>query len=263
VSSGPEATGCKPIHFIFGFYSGMAVFWNYPLMDRFLQLFLPLFYVGLWVEGRHLISLIRANLSAPPARAERILAGVLALGLLTVIAFAAEQYIRGYRQQLPVMAARRASLSIEKLEIYNWIRSNTAPSARFIAYEDVSLYLYTARLAVRPIAFSTQAFYTKDQAILQRDLDHLLDTPRAIGARYWVASADDFDLETGLPFIQKRVKELEESLPLVFRSRNGKVRLYDLCGRLSAPECTDTSVAAQPSLTEQPAVVVQQGPDGG
>ena len=36
----------KPIHFIFVFYLAVVLLWNYPIMDRFLLLFLPLLHHG-------------------------------------------------------------------------------------------------------------------------------------------------------------------------------------------------------------------------
>ena len=97
------------------------------------------------------------------------------------------------------------------------------------------LSLYTDRAAMRPIAFSTEAFYRKDENVLRRDLAHITDTARAIGARYWVMTDSDFGLETGTPLIDKRVAELKSVLPVMFRSSRDRVRVYDL-GCVQAPE---------------------------
>ena len=253
-----------PIHFILFFYTPIVLLWNYSLMDRFLQLFLPLFYAGLWVEGRHLFSMLRKTLAAGQPAGEKILAGVMAVGVVALALTAADYYIRRSRPAFPALIARRAALLEEKKEIYAWIRDHTDPGARFIAYEDASLFLYTGRQAARPIAFSTEAFYMKDEAVLNRDLDHILDVARSIGARYWVASADDFDLETGLPLIEKRVANLKSGLPVLFRSRNGKVRLYDLscaiepqnvaCRTALNPLGTGGGTATPGSRSPQPAL---------
>ncbi|MBI3697298.1 MAG: hypothetical protein HY238_20985 [Acidobacteria bacterium] len=218
----------KPIHFIFLFYTGLTLLWNYPLMDRFLMLFLPLFYAGLWVEGRHFAALLRANLRPSRPLAEKALAAMLGVVAGAGLLRAAGHYLRGYRPQLFTMVARRTALGAEKQQAYEWIRGHTGPGVRFVAYEDVSLYLYTGRQAMRPIAFSTEAFYKKDEKALERDLDHITDVARHIGARYWVMAEDDFHMETGLPLIEKRLGEWKTRLPAVFRSSGNKVAIYDL-----------------------------------
>ena len=218
----------KPIHFIFPFYAPIVLTWNYTLMDRFLLLFLPLFYAGLWIEGRHFASMLLTSFRQRGPASQKILAGVLAIGLAVLGIWGVNYYLRGARGRIRVVAARRAALAAEKGQLYDWIRRNTDPGARFIAYEDASLYLYTARQAARPIAFSTEAFYKRDEGVLGRDLTHITDTARHIRARYWVASEDDFHLETGLPMIETRMSRLKSVLPVVFRSRGGKVELLDL-----------------------------------
>jgi hypothetical protein len=98
------------------------------------------------------------------------------------------------------------------------------------------LYLHTNRQALRPIIFSTQAFYKKDDQVLRRDLAHITDVARHIGARYWLASDDDFQLETGLPLIEKRMAEIKAVLPVVFHSRTSKVQVLDLSCLLHAEQ---------------------------
>jgi hypothetical protein len=216
--------GWRPIHFCFALYSVATWFWNYALMDRFLLPFLPLLYQGLWAESRHLMGALRR----PRTRADRVVAGVLLVGLLAVATKTVRHYATGFRSQLHEMAARRAALGSEKNEAYSWIRARTPPSTRFVAYEDASLYLHTGRQAVRPIVFSTEAFYRKDEAVLARDLDRILEAGRAIQARYWLMAADDFRLETGRPRIDERIARLQATLLPVFQSSGGRVRIYQM-----------------------------------
>jgi len=218
----------KPIHFLLVFYPAAAVLWNYALVDRFLMLFVPLFYAGLWVEGRYVVSLVADQFRPGRPLAGRILAGMLSAGLLAVAVASARHYATGVRPQLQGLAERRAALAGEKAELHDWIRRETGPEVRFIAYEDASLYLYTGRQSMRPIAFSTEAFYKRDEKVLERDLDRITDVARHIGARYWVAAADDFHLETGRPLIDRRIAELKSRMPVVFESSGGRVKLYDL-----------------------------------
>jgi hypothetical protein len=217
--------GFQPIHFVFVANAAMVLLWNYALMDRLLMLFLPLFYAGLWTEVRHLAGLIAENLRPARQWAEKALAGALALSLAALAALAARHYVVGYRPGLLRPALRSSELAREKAEAYAWISRNTPPQARFVAYQDVILYLHTGRQAMRPIVFSTEAFYSRSEKILQREMDHFDDVARHIGARYWLAAEDDFKMETGLDLIEHRVKLRKALLPVVFKSQNNKVQV--------------------------------------
>jgi len=122
----------------------------------------------------------------------------------------------------------RGSLLREKREAYSWLRTNTPPGSRAIAYEDVILYLYSGRQALRPIAFSPAALY--DPSLLEHDVACLTSGARAIGANYWVMSDDDFGIEwtEATATAIGRENQLGDSLPELFRSSSGHVRVYGL-----------------------------------
>jgi len=219
--------GWSSIHFVFPLYAALTLIWNYTLMDRFLLLFVPMFYAGLATEVRHLGAMLAENLRSQRSTGEKILAGVLGLALVALGGLAVRHYGRGLRK--PAALNQGAAVAGEKQEAYRWIRDNTNPRDRFIAYEDASLYLFTDRQAIRPIVFSTEAFFQQDERVLRRDLAHFTDVAQQVRARYWLAAEDDFHLETGLPLIQEKVSQLRAILPAVFRSNQSKVQIYDLC----------------------------------
>jgi hypothetical protein len=126
------------------------------------------------------------------------------------------------------MQRRREALAEEKSEAYRWIREHTARDDRFIAYEDENLYLHTGRQALRPLAVSTASFYRQNKTILDRELEHLADTARVVGARYWLVAPDDFHLESGDEFLQKATSGLLDQAPAVFATPGGRVRIYDI-----------------------------------
>jgi hypothetical protein len=224
--------GLQPVHFVFALYSAATWLWNYPLMDRFLFTFLPLLYSGLLVEAGHVAGMLR---QAWRKTAEKVLAVGLGLLLLGVGALALRQYAAGFRSQLDAMARQRVASLREKCEAYQWVRDFAGPAARLLAYEDASLYLHTGRQAVRPMNFSTEAFYLKDEGALERDLHRIPDVIQGSGARYWVVADDDFSLETGRSLIDRRVAELQSGLPVLFQSSGGRVRILDV-GRLRRHE---------------------------
>ncbi len=240
---------------VLGFYAAVVLVWNYTLMDRFFAWALPLLLAGAWFEISRLARTTRELFRPGAAGGERAVAAVM------MALFAAAGLYGGYRylwvtpRALAASLAERRALGAEKLQAYDWIRGHAAPSDRFIASEDASLYLYTGRQALRPMAFSTAAFYLQSRPILRQDLARLADTPRQIGARYWLAAADDYHLESAEEFIQKRSGELLAATPEVFRSPAGGVRIYDLgpdaaalaTGSLEARRLEDGAAAANRS----------------
>jgi hypothetical protein len=221
----------KPIHFILPFYAALILLWNYPLMDRFLLWLLPLFYAGVWLEGKHLLLMIRTVFRSARGPAEKLFAGALSLGLLALAGTAAWDYWDGFRPELRAMGARRAAMLGEKIQVYNWLRQNTDPQTRVVTSEDATLYLYAGQQAIRPIQFSVEWYYTKDVRVLERDLAHFTDTARRVGARFWVVASDDdimMSLGKHQGLMDARMAELKSVLPMVFHSRENKVQVYDL-----------------------------------
>ena len=240
----------KPVHFMFVFYTAMILPWDYPMMGRFLMLFLPLFLAGLWIEGKHFLEMLALGSRSGRSLTERILAGTLWLALAALAVTAVWNYGDGLRPQLAGISARRGALLPEKKEAYDWIREHTDPQTTVVAYEDEALYLYTGRQSVRPIEFSTESYYRHDTARAQRDLDHITDAAWHVRARYWMIAGDDYGLErmVPLPMIDARMAQLRSALPVVFRSRQGNVQIYDLACLLEPqkPECLAVAPALFP-----------------
>lgn len=219
----------KPLHFVFGFYSGILLLWNYTVMDRFLLLFVPLFCLGLWVEGKHLAGLLGSALRAG-RMGERVSAGVVSAGLAALAATAVWNTLQFYRPN-PAAEQQAARLRQDKAQAYNWIRENALREDRIVAYEDGRVYLYTGRQTVMPIAFSSEYSYTHDSRVLERDLTRMADTATAVQAHYWLTSLDDFildDDEEAQPAMRAREAQLMSGLPEMFRSPDGWVRLHDI-----------------------------------
>ena len=231
----------KPLHFIFAFNAAMILPWNYPLMGRFLLLFLPLFYAGLWVEGKRFFGTLGKSVRSGHAGAERILAAAMGLGIIGLGAIAARNYFDGVREQLTLIRQSRGVMLGEKKEAYDWIRRNTRAEDSIVAYEDAALYLYTGRQSVRPIAFSTESMYREDGVSVKRDLEHITDAARHIRARYWVMAADDYQQENLKPagLLDERIAELKSVLPVVFRGQEGRVEIRELTclNEPQRPEC--------------------------
>ena len=126
------------------------------------------------------------------------------------------------------IASDRSNLLADKREAYQWLSCCTSHDDVVIAYEDASLYLYSDRQSMRPMAFPTSVLI--DPAYFQESLTHMTDVAHVIGARYWLIADDDFDLEweTAASLGRVREMEFEQRLPVVFQSRNGHIRIYKI-----------------------------------
>jgi hypothetical protein len=218
-------TGWQPVHFSLAFYIVPLLFWSYPIAERCLLPFLPLFMAGIWIEWKRVALRVRDSFTCPHLRAERWPATVLALALLIFsagIGLAQERNSGVISRQ----STARASLLLEKHEAYSWLRANTPPGSRAVAYEDVSLFLFSGRQALRPITFSSAALY--DPSLLGNDVSCLTSGAEGIRASYWVMSDDDFSIEwtEATSAALARESQLGDSLPELFRSGSGRVRVY-------------------------------------
>ncbi|MFZ0522951.1 MAG: hypothetical protein WAL95_18125 [Candidatus Acidiferrales bacterium] len=220
-------TGWQAIHFSLGFYVVPLLLWPYPIADRGLLPFLPLFAAGLCIDLKRLAVLIRESLERSQPRTQRWIAASLTIalaGFAAGIGWAQE----GNSRLISRQSQARGRLLSEKHEAYSWLRANTLPSSKVVAYEDVSLFLFSGRQALRPIAFSPAAFY--DPSLLQGEISCLTVSARTIHAEYWLVSDDDFSMEwTGATSAGlAREGQLGNGLPEVFRSSSGHVRVYAL-----------------------------------
>ena len=219
--------GWKPIHFALPFYCVIVLAWPYPLMGRFLLPFLPLFLAGLWTELRRLAAMLRSSLRPAMPPSERCVAGVLAVLAVFLLLFAGWKILIKGRNELLSLDADRGKALQEQLQAYQWIRENTAPRDRIVAYEDPLLYLYTGREAARPATISPAFVYLGRDQGLAEDAAHMGDTAHSIGARFWMFTDSDFTMEGHTAVITNRLAEIESILPLVFHSNRDTVQIYD------------------------------------
>jgi 4-amino-4-deoxy-L-arabinose transferase-like glycosyltransferase len=220
----------KPIHFIMAFNTALMLVWNWPIADRYNLAFVPLFYMGLWLEGEHLLHLLLVSWRQKRPTGEKVLAGVMLTGVLALSAVVLWNYVYGFRPKLSGLAGQRSLIGLQKAQAYDWIRRNTDPGVTIMTYDDASLYLYTGRTAMPPLAFSTEYYYTGNKRVLERDLARMTDAARAVEARYWLVSDDDVpsQVEDAQPLIRHRIESLLSQMPEVFHSGSGQVRLYDI-----------------------------------
>jgi 4-amino-4-deoxy-L-arabinose transferase-like glycosyltransferase len=220
-------TGWQPVHFSLGFYVVPLLFWSYPIAQRCLIPFLPLFAAGLWADWKDTAKRMWESFHSSRSGTERRTAALLSL---VIIVFAAGICLAQKRNSSAIShkSQERGSLLSEKYEAYSWLRANTPLDSKVIAYEDVSLFLFSGRQALRPVTFSSAALY--EPSLLENEFSCLTTSARAIHADYWVMSDDDFSVEwtDAAAGGVARESQLRNSLPELFRSSSDHVRVYGL-----------------------------------
>jgi hypothetical protein len=219
--------GWQPIHFAFLFYSALMVAWYGSIMQRAMLLFLPLFYVGLITEAKYIATRVWLELRQDgwTRRAPAAFMGLI-LGGVSLLAF--NYYFSGDRPNLLSQVEGRTALAAGMAELHAWIEQHTRSDTRFVSHGDVLLYLHTGRQAMRPLVLYDTANWPGQEVRTERQLDHLTDTARAIGARYWVMFRHKIWADRGPEAAVRHVEKWQSVLPEAFRSKSGDIEVFEL-----------------------------------
>ncbi len=229
---GLRRAGLKAIHGLALVYLAMVLPWPFP-PERFLVPVLPLLVGGMVLVFREALRRAALALRGNQPLVERAGAFGLGAALLVLAAVVAANCAYFAPASLAKLMSEQRTALVGKRKAYAWIAGNTPPEARFIAYDDVLLYLYTGRQAIRPIAPSTASAYDNDLGIARLDAAHLGDVAREVDAAYWLVTPTDFSKEMGQdPVILARAQnQLLAGLPVVLSADSGRIRIYDLKGK--------------------------------
>ena len=222
-----RSSGWDPVPLIFAFYLLMIVPWPWT-PERFLLVFLPMFFGGLWIEGRRLAALALRYLKRGAGGA-RAIAVILAACVAIAAAATSVNDLYSIPASQHKLGSEHAKILGDERGAYAWIRQHTATNSRVIAYEDGLAYLYTGRPSIQPLATLPQSFFQHDPRFARQDAAHLDDVAAHIGASYWLASPYDSNFEDPGKFgiVQERQQQLLADAPIVYRSPDGYVVLYD------------------------------------
>jgi hypothetical protein len=220
----------RAIHVVLILYAIPLLLWNYPVMERFLLPFLPLFIAGVWLGGKTLVQRVTAELlPRQDTNSSRQTGSAIFLGLaLAAIAYSAGRSYWRDTAMIREMSAARRQTSSDVREAYAWLEFNTPTDTKVAAYEDAAVYLYANRQAIRPVIFSPSGINQPQH--LEAELNCLTAMAEATGATYWLMADDDFGFEWEMAVNRGRrhEAEFESAWPQVFRSADGRVRLYRL-----------------------------------
>jgi hypothetical protein len=201
-------------------------------MSRFLIPFLPLFVAGAWLEGKSVCGHMFASIRANGLKKDGAAIVFLCFGISALVLAIAWSFWSGF-SVLRGQGERRAAIGIEKKEAYDWLKTRAPAEAVVIAYEDGALNLYSGRKAFRPVIFLPAGRFRPE--ILERELDCIAQSSKQLRAEYWLVAEDDFSFEwqeaatRGLA----REKEVLAGYPVVFHSKGGGVRIYQLASNVA------------------------------
>ncbi len=229
-------------------YGAVMMIWHFPPDVRFITPLAPLLFAGFAEEGGRLVRQLRAAWEGQ-AVANRAAAAAIAAALLAGGAWWARQTWYGVGTFLPAAFEERQWALQGNLPAYEWVRQNTAPAARFFAYDDAVFYLYTGRHACS-LAIPPDLVYRKDEEGVIRFVGTMPRYAGPFGIEYVLFTATDFRLSpTGAARKGARLLEKDgERLQLVFAAERSRV--YRL--RAAAEEVRERV---------EPAPLVQKGED--
>jgi hypothetical protein len=219
--------GWNPFHIFTAGYLLMLWVWHYPPNERFIFPVLPVLLAGFWTELCGLGSMLRQSFRLPRA------AATAALAALACVCLAITGYTFG--TVLPqIVSGLRDELNVNR-EAYGWISRNTPADAKFLAYQDPILYLYTGRTAFRRTV-PTRYFYREDRDGVSELFPALPAFARDHGLEYLVATSRDFHgefLPGDLLEEARRKSRTSPRLQEVFRVKDTAV--YRILDRPAAP----------------------------
>ncbi len=171
---------------------------------------------------------------------------------------AVENSFGGLRTEIERKSEERHALLLDKKECYEWIRRNTDPTARLLAYEDATAYFFTGRQSIRPMIFTTDEFYAPER--LEEASSHSTSPARSMPDS-WLFAADDLEGEwPGAKVIeQDRIQRLERNLPVAFRARGGTVTVRSV--NCLADDCQVGCDICEPSQATRQMVGTAIKPD--
>jgi hypothetical protein len=222
-----QINGWRPVHLSLALYLLPVLAWEWPSPERFLLPFLPLILAGGWTEAAYIVTTIFRSLERDRSVATAVSAGLCVLTGVAVLCSLGVSWWRGVKNDFQV-SDERASFLADKREAYNWIEKNSPTEAKVISYEVAATFLYSERQGMSPTILSPAG--KEQQDLLEAQLRCLLAPAEPIGANYWLVADDDFRLEWPAAIASENTheREMERSLPLLFRTSAGHVRIYSL-----------------------------------
>ena len=122
--------------------------WHFPPNERFVLPLLPLALAGLLTEMEHLGTMLRGGLRHRDA-AQRVVAAGMLLAVASVLVGAVALQVYVGQVLLPEQEIAHRAANVDRVGIYDWVRSRLPQDALLLSSEDGLVFLNTGRHAMR------------------------------------------------------------------------------------------------------------------
>lgn len=208
---------------------GMLLLWHYPPSPRFVYPMFPILVAGFLTEATHVFGMAKQNwLKARgwERAAVAVICGILAVFAVSLAWF---QY-DGDALLIPDIYRERGMFAGYDETAYQWIRTHTPAPAKFLAYDDVLLYLHTGRQAVnRPTPPDLQ--FTADNEGIRRHLEATPEFLKKEGIDYVLITDSDYFRDLHSDAIVPLRRSLEGSGEFTLAAEGKGFRIYSRKGR--------------------------------
>jgi hypothetical protein len=189
--------------------TGVLLIWHYPADYRFVYQMLPLYIAGLVTQLAAVVSLILESWRL--RKMSNRVAAVLVSAVVALIGCGSAVSIgHGVLWELPEYYNDREVATQRMLPVYRWIGYNIAADARFAAYDDTMLYLYTGRRGyttpILPrVVYNSEAGKTHDY--ITREMPELWRQKRV---NYVLVTEYDFRRDLHKPALESLVRLVQD-----------------------------------------------------
>jgi hypothetical protein len=177
-------------------YAAELVVWHYPPNTRFLLPLIPLFLIGAIVECEHLYDLGRKAVGSAD-RSQRAAGAVVfaLLGVLVVSFWGTAAY--GLVRFVPAIIDGSQPVMDGTRPAFDWIRGHVAGDAKFLAYADTPLFLYTGRQGYR-LEPAVRPYYYQDHAAILKPFSEIPAIAGRRHLRYLLLTITDYQTDSVL-----------------------------------------------------------------
>jgi hypothetical protein len=206
--------------------SVMLLLWHYSPSARFLYALFPLLLAGFATEVTHIFRMLAAGFQKPK-KDERVAAALASCAMAAYLGLFVWFTYVGLATLMPAMLSGRRELAQRNQATYEWILSQTAADAKFLAYDDAMLYLYTDRHAMSsPVP--PNLLFLGDDAGIDAYVKKIPSTAKAQGLDYILLTDTDFsrDLHSERLTILRKAIEEDHEFEIAFTGKQSVIYRY-------------------------------------
>jgi hypothetical protein len=221
-------TGLRLLHAYVAAYILIHLVWPYAAYDRFLMPLLPWFLLFLVTETSRVFSSARKNLELSSDLKKKLIPALIGFVLLLLFSLVTYNIVMGIRT-LHSSQKEKIRFAADQ-EAIRWLTANASPSDVVVCYRDPTFYLYTGLKTIRSISAREGGLTQESAESPEEQVRMVVQLIKESNARYFVATATDYEQEDQAELKREALKVLigerpDQFVP-VFESIDGRARIY-------------------------------------